>query len=121
MGIEKTRTGVARDSCSCRDKNMRAQSIPLSSKRVSTAPHWSGFRRPDWSALLTRINGWRKRAQWLESKLKALPKAIRVVVLSLALVAVFFVTNLVYHIVHKPTEVFSPVSGGFNKTPIETW
>jgi hypothetical protein len=51
----------------------------------------------------------------------ALPKAIRMVVLSLVLVAVFFVTNLVYHVLHKPTEVFSPVSSGFNKTPIETW
>ena len=46
---------------------------------------------------------------------------IRVVVLSLVLVAVFFVTNLVYHVLHKPTEVFSPVSSGFNKTPTETW
>jgi hypothetical protein len=46
---------------------------------------------------------------------------MRVVVLSLVLVAVFFVTNLVYHVVHKPTEVFSPVSSEFNKTPVETW
>ena len=43
------------------------------------------------------------------------------VVLSLVFVAVFFVTNLVYHVLHKPTEMFSPVSSGFNKTPIETW
>jgi hypothetical protein len=29
--------------------------------------------------------------------------------------------NLVYQVLHKPTEVFAPVSGAFNKTPIETW
>jgi hypothetical protein len=67
------------------------------------------------------IRLWRKRAQWLQSKLKALPKAIRVVLISSAVLALFCVTNLVYHVLHKPTEVFSPVSGGFNKTPIETW
>jgi hypothetical protein len=77
--------------------------------------------RRDWSTLLKGIESWRKRAQWLQSKLKALPTAMRVVVLSLVLVAVFFVTNLVYHALHKPTEVFSSVSGGFNKAPIETW
>jgi hypothetical protein len=77
--------------------------------------------RRDWSTLLKGIESWHKRVQWLQSKLKALPKAIRMVVLSLVLVAVFFVTNLVYHVLHKPTEVLSPVSGGFNKTPVETW
>src|SRR5262249_28935022 len=45
----------------------------------------------------------------------------RIVAISIAVLAVFFVTNLVYHVVHKPTEVFSPVSSQFNKTPVETW
>jgi hypothetical protein len=34
-----------------------------------------------------------------------------------AILAIFFATNLVYHVVLKPTEVFAPVSGTFNKTP----
>src|SRR5215469_17091761 len=59
------------------------------------------------------IRLWRKRAQWLQSHSGG--RAFQV------LVAVFFVTNLVYHVLHKPIEMFSPVSGGFNKTPIETW
>ena len=42
------------------------------------------------------IRLWRKRAQWALCKLMAVPTTIRVVVLSLVLVAVFFVTNLVY-------------------------
>src|SRR6516162_3164938 len=89
--------------------------------RISTIePRIVPMRRNS-STFPSRIGSWRKRVQWLQSKLKALPTTIRVVVLSLVLVAVFFVTNLVYHVLHKPTEVFSPVSGGFNKTPIETW
>jgi len=87
-------------------RKLTPKSIPMSSNRISTVPPWS--RLPDWSAFLTHIGGWRKRGQWLQSKLKALPKAIRMVVLSLVLVALFFVTNLVYHVLHKPTECFPP-------------
>jgi len=46
---------------------------------------------------------------------------VRVVVISVAVLAVFSATNLVYHVLHKPTEVLSPVSSDFNKTPVETW
>ena len=88
--------------------------------RISTiSPRIVPMRRNS-STFPSRIGSWRKRARWLH-KLKALLKAIRMVVLSLVLVAVFFATNLVYHVLHKPTEVFSPVSSGFNKTPTETW
>jgi hypothetical protein len=38
-----------------------------------------------------------------------------------ARLAVFSAMNLVYQVLRKPTEVFAPVSGAFNKTPIETW
>src|SRR5215831_370582 len=89
--------------------------------RISTTPPRTVPMRRNSSTFPSRIGSWRKHVQWQQSKLKVLPKAIRIVVLSLVLVAVFFVTNLVYHVLHKPTEVFSPVSSGFNKTPIETW
>jgi hypothetical protein len=46
---------------------------------------------------------------------------MRVVVIAAIILVVFFATNLVYHVVRKPTEMFSPVSGAFNKTPVETW
>jgi hypothetical protein len=46
---------------------------------------------------------------------------MRVVAISVAVLVVFCLTNLVYHVLHKPTELFSPTSSGFNKTPVETW
>jgi hypothetical protein len=55
------------------------------------------------------------------SKLKAVPKTIRGFVIAAAVLTVFSATNLVYQVLRKPSEVFSPVSGEFNKTPIETW
>jgi hypothetical protein len=62
------------------------------------------------------IRLWRKRARWVQGKLKAVPIVARVVVISVAVLAVFSITNLVYHVLHKPTEMFSPVSSEFNKT-----
>jgi hypothetical protein len=49
------------------------------------------------------------------------PRALRLVVIATAIVAVFSAANLIYHVLHKPTELFSPVSGAFNKSPAETW
>jgi hypothetical protein len=46
---------------------------------------------------------------------------MRIVVITATILAVFSATNLVYHVVRKPTEMFFPVSGGFKKTPAETW
>jgi len=46
---------------------------------------------------------------------------MRVVAISIAVLVVFCLANLVYHVLRKPTALFSPVNSGFNKTPIETW
>lgn len=73
------------------------------------------------STRLRRVGRWRKRALWMWRKLNALPRAVRIIVFAATVLAVFSATNLVYHVVRKPTEVFAPVSGAFNKTPIETW
>src|SRR5207245_4150809 len=46
---------------------------------------------------------------------------MRTVVIAATILAVFSATNLVYHVARKPTEMFAPVSGAFDKTPAETW
>jgi hypothetical protein len=64
---------------------------------------------------------WRKRARWAWHKLNAAPSAIRIVVIAATVLAGFSVTNLVYQVVRKPTEMLFPVSGAMNKMPAETW
>jgi hypothetical protein len=54
-------------------------------------------------------------------KFSAAPSAMRIFVIAATILAVFSATNFVYHLVRKPTELFSPVSGAFNKKPAETW
>src|SRR5215469_14787461 len=73
------------------------------------------------SAPLRSLDRWRKRAQWALGKLTAIPTGMRVVVICIAVLVVFSVANLVYQILHKPTEVFALIPGESNKAPTETW
>ena len=73
------------------------------------------------SAVLGSLDCRCKRARRTLRKFKAIPTAMQVVVICIAALIVFSVTNLVYQTLHKPTEVFALIPGGSNKTPIETW
>jgi hypothetical protein len=57
----------------------------------------------------------------MSCKLSAAPSAMRIFVIAATILAVFSATNFAYHVVRKPTVLFSPVSGAFNKKPGETW
>jgi hypothetical protein len=93
----------------------------MSSSRATSIPPPRTAIRQDRSTLLRRVGRWRKSALWMWRKLNALPKAVRIVGIAATILAVFSATNLAYHVVRKPTEVFAPLSGAFNKTPFETW
>jgi hypothetical protein len=100
---------------------VRAPSIPeLAPRAIRTPPPGTPIRRGR-STRSRRVGRWRKRALWIWRKLDALPKAVRIVVIAATILAVFSGMNLVYQVLRKPTEVFAPVSGAFNKTPVETW
>jgi hypothetical protein len=73
------------------------------------------------SAPVGSLDRWRQRAQWTLCKLKVIPTAMRIVLICLAILAVFSAANVVYQLLHKPTEVFALIPGESNKTPIETW
>ena len=49
------------------------------------------------------------------------PVAIRIVTVLSILATVWLVTNWIYQVVRKPSELFFPVSGTLFKTPTETW
>ena len=72
-------------------------------------------------APVVNLERWHKRAQRALGKFKAISTAMRLVLICIAVLVVFSVTNLVYQILHKPTEVFALIPGESNKAPIETW
>ena len=52
---------------------------------------------------------------------EATPPALRTVVVLILAAGIFLLSNLVYHVVRKPTEMLYPVSGVLKKSPAETW
>ncbi len=66
-----------------------------------------------------RVAAGRRRRAGL--RLLLAPLALRILLCSIAAVAIWFVVNLVYQVIRKPTELFAPVSETFSKTPAETW
>lgn len=63
----------------------------------------------------------RKTGHQAWRRLQALPPAVRTLGLLIVLLCIFAATNLVYQVVRKPSEMFFPVSGDFNKMPAQTW
>jgi Transglycosylase SLT domain len=88
-----------------------------SPRRARVSSHRTPIRRGTRS-LLRRC--W-KCVRWVGRKLAAAPLAIRIAPIVATVLVVFFSANFLYHVVRKPTEMFFPVSGALNKTPLETW
>jgi hypothetical protein len=53
--------------------------------------------------------------------LLAAPLLIRIVILGVVVVGLWWALNWAYQVVRKPTELFFPVSGTLSKTPAQTW
>jgi Transglycosylase SLT domain len=72
-------------------------------------------------SLLPRLRRWRRNARWARGKLAKVPRAARIAGVVAILLATFTLTNLVYHVIHKPTELFFFVGNRLDKEPAETW
>jgi hypothetical protein len=51
----------------------------------------------------------------------AFPLALRIIVATVVILAVWSAVNWAYQVMRKPTELFFPMSGALSKTPAETW
>ena len=81
---------------------------------------FSRARYPGSSAFRRRLRGLRKHTRWALRKLSAAPPAVRIIVTVVTVFATFFVTNLIYQVARKPTEMFF-LAAGAKKVPAETW
>ena len=73
------------------------------------------------NSLLLRLRRWRRGARRARGKLAKAPRAARIAGVVAILLATFTLTNLVYHVIHKPTELFFFVGHRLDKEPPETW
>ena len=77
--------------------------------------------RRDCDGVRRRFGRWREFVRRAGRKWYAAPSAVRIAVTAATIVAVLAATNLGYHVLRKPTEIFVLVSGKLDKTPAETW
>ena len=80
----------------------------------------SRARRHASIALRRGFRGLRKRPRQVLRKLRATPPAARIIVIVVMVFATFFLTNLIYQVARKPTEMFF-LAAGAKKVPAETW
>jgi hypothetical protein len=71
--------------------------------------------------LLLRLRRWRRRARRARLKFASAPRTIRIAASIAILLAVITLANLVYHVIHKPTELFAFIGHRLDKEPPETW
>ena len=76
--------------------------------------------RPSGNTLLRRIKRWRG-ARLVRRTLTAAPRAVRIVGLAALVLAALALTNLVYQVVRKPSELLFFVGAALDKEPSETW
>ena len=72
-------------------------------------------------SFVLRLRRWRRGARWARRKLAKAPRIARIAGVVAILIATFTLTNLIYHVIHKPTELFFFVGHGLDKEPAETW
>src|SRR3979490_573571 len=70
---------------------------------------------------LPRLRRGRQKARWARRKLARVPRIIRIVGIVACLVGVLALTNIVYQVIRKPTELFAFVGHRLDKEPAETW
>jgi hypothetical protein len=71
--------------------------------------------------LLPRLRRWRRRARWARQKIAKAPLIVRIAGSAAILLAVITLVNLIYHVIHKPTELFAFIGHRLDKEPAETW
>jgi hypothetical protein len=71
--------------------------------------------------LLPRLRRWRRHVRRARLKFARAPRTIRIAASVAILLVVIALANLVYHVIHKPTELFAFVGHRLDKEPAETW
>ncbi len=84
-------------------------------------PVASGIPRRRRKARSGPVQRWRDRVLRVWQAINAVPSWVLTLLLMVVLGAGLVVTNIIYQVVKKPTELLLPVSGLLVKTPAETW
>jgi hypothetical protein len=67
------------------------------------------------------LRRWRQGTRWARQKLAKAPRTARIAGVVVILLAILVPVNVIYQVIHKPTELFFFVGHGLDKEPEETW
>src|SRR5579871_3814125 len=76
---------------------------------------------PKPTRLLPRLRRWRRTPRRVRRKFARAPRTIGIAVGVVILLAIIALTNLAYHVILKPTELFAFIGHRLDKEPAETW
>src|ERR1700675_2185063 len=82
-------------------------------------PHNACQEKPSASSLAFVAGG--KKTRWARRKLAGVPRIVWIAGVVAILLAVVGLTNIVYQVTHKPTELFAFVGHRLDKEPAEPW
>lgn len=68
-----------------------------------------------------RRHRWRRSLRSAQRKLAKLPRTIQIIGAVAIVLVTLVLSNLIYHVIHKPTELFFFVGHRLDKEPAETW
>jgi hypothetical protein len=68
-----------------------------------------------------RRRRWRRGLQSARRKLARVPRSIQITIAVALVLVTLVLSNLIYHVIHKPTELFFFVGHRLDKEPAETW
>src|SRR5437588_6955918 len=94
--------------------------IPVSSSHAAKPLVRKRRVRKSWNTFLRGVCR-RRGAGWARRKLAAAPSAVRIALVVATILAAFWLANLVYQVVRKPTELLFFVGRALDKVPTETW
>lgn len=57
-------------------------------------------------SFVPRLRRWRRGGRWARRKLAEAPRTVRIAGVIAIVLATFMLTNVIYHVIHKPTELF---------------
>lgn len=92
---------------------------PRSATRTAPRRSTRGRRRRKWR-LQRAWPSARLRRRWLRAFRRA-PGGLQICAVLGVAAVLFLAVNWVYQVVHKPTELFFPISGALYKSPAQTW
>jgi len=73
------------------------------------------------NSLRPRLRRWQRNVRRARRRLAQVPLAVRIAGGVAILLATLALANLIYHVIHKPTELFFFVGHRLDKEPLETW